>query len=95
VLSSWNEGAAKSAIVDFVATFEPVRSQSIPIRTRRRTPTDPWTYFGPNAPAGKESNWIYTEPGTRWFAYFRFYGPDKPVFDKTWKLNDIEPFAAQ
>ena len=21
---------------------------------------------------------------------FRFYGPEKPLFDKTWKLGDIE-----
>jgi len=21
---------------------------------------------------------------------FRFYGPEKPLFDKTWKLPDIE-----
>jgi hypothetical protein len=21
---------------------------------------------------------------------FRFYGPEKPMFDKTWKLADIE-----
>jgi hypothetical protein len=26
---------------------------------------------------------------------FRFYGPEKAVFDKTWKLPDIEPIAAQ
>ena len=47
-------------------------------------------YFGPVAPAGKESNWIYTAPGKRWFTLFRFYGPEKALFDKTWKLPDIE-----
>jgi hypothetical protein len=26
---------------------------------------------------------------------FRFYGPEKPLFDKTWKLPDIEKVAAQ
>jgi len=25
---------------------------------------------------------------------FRFYGPDKPVFDKSWALPDIEKVAA-
>jgi hypothetical protein len=25
---------------------------------------------------------------------FRFYGPEKPVFDKTWALPDIERIAA-
>jgi hypothetical protein len=24
-----------------------------------------------------------------WFTFFRFYGPDKPLFDKTWRLRDI------
>ena len=48
-------------------------------------------YFGPKAPAGKQSNWIQTIPGKSWFALFRLYGPLKPWFDKSWKLNDIEP----
>jgi len=26
---------------------------------------------------------------------FRFYGPEKPLFDKTWKLPDIERIVAQ
>jgi len=47
-------------------------------------------FFGPSAPAGKEANWIYTAPGRQWVARFRFYGPEKAVFEKTWKLPDIE-----
>lgn len=47
-------------------------------------------YFGPSAPAGKESNWIKTLPGKGWFAYFRWYGPTEAFFDKSWKLEDIE-----
>jgi len=47
-------------------------------------------YFGPEAPAGQEANWIPTAPGTPWFAMFRFYGPEKPLFEKTWVLPDIE-----
>jgi len=31
-------------------------------------------FFGPTAPAGKESNWIYTAPGKQWVSLFRFYG---------------------
>jgi hypothetical protein len=45
--------------------------------------------FAPKAPAGRETNWIYTAPGKRWIAAFRFYGPDKAVFDKTWRLGEI------
>jgi hypothetical protein len=52
-------------------------------------------YFGPKAPPGKESNWVPTNPGGQFEVLFRFYGPEKPLFDKTWKLPDIEPIAAQ
>jgi hypothetical protein len=45
---------------------------------------------GPTAPAGKESNWIPTKSGGAFEVLFRFYGPEKPLFDKTWKLGDIE-----
>jgi hypothetical protein len=47
-------------------------------------------YFGPEAPQGKESNWVQTVPGKGWFAYFRFYGPTEPFFDKSWVLPDFE-----
>jgi hypothetical protein len=47
-------------------------------------------YFGPKAPAGKECNWVPTKAGGQFEVLFRFYGPEKPLFDKTWKLSDIE-----
>lgn len=47
-------------------------------------------YFGPKAPAGKESNWVPTSPGGQFEVLFRLYGPQKPLFDKTWVLPDIE-----
>jgi hypothetical protein len=43
-------------------------------------------YFGPTAPAGQASNWIPTSAEV----LFRLYGPQKPLFDKTWRLPDIE-----
>jgi hypothetical protein len=46
-------------------------------------------YFGPQAASGQDANWIPTAPGKPWFALFRFYGPDKALFDKSWKLADI------
>jgi hypothetical protein len=48
-------------------------------------------YFGPTAPAGKESNWVETIPGKAWFQLFRIYGPLQPWFDQTWRLNEFEP----
>jgi hypothetical protein len=47
-------------------------------------------YFGPKAPDGKESNWVPTKAGGQFEVLFRLYGPEKPLFDKTWKLSDIE-----
>jgi hypothetical protein len=52
-------------------------------------------YFGPKAPAGKEPNWVPTSPSGDFEVLFRFYGPEKPLFDKTWTLPDIERIAAQ
>jgi hypothetical protein len=31
-----------------------------------------------------------TAPGRPFFPAMRFYGPEKPLFDKTWKLPDLE-----
>jgi len=47
-------------------------------------------WFGPKAPEGKESNWIPTKAGGRFELVFRFYGPEPPLFDKTWVLPDLE-----
>lgn len=47
-------------------------------------------YFGPKAPAGKESNWVPTSADGKFEVLFRLYGPEKPLFDKTWQLPDIE-----
>ena len=47
-------------------------------------------YFGPKAPAGKEANWVQTEPGKGWFTYFRFYAPTEAFFDKSWAAPDFE-----
>ncbi|KRC62544.1 hypothetical protein ASE14_01545 [Agromyces sp. Root81] len=50
-------------------------------------------YFGPTAPAGKESNWVETLPGKSWFPLIRLYGPLEPWFDQTWRLNEFEPLG--
>jgi hypothetical protein len=47
-------------------------------------------YFGPEAPQGKENNWIETVPGKGWFTILRLYGPLEPWFDKTWQPGEIE-----
>lgn len=47
-------------------------------------------YFAAKAPAGKESNLVPTDPQRQFEVLFRFYGPGKPLFEKTWVLPDIE-----
>jgi hypothetical protein len=46
-------------------------------------------YFGPQAPKGKEKNWIETVRGKGWFTYLRFYSPTEAFFNQTWKPDDI------
>jgi len=33
---------------------------------------------------------IYTPAGKSWFGWFRFYGSEKAVLDKSWKMPDNE-----
>jgi hypothetical protein len=47
-------------------------------------------YFGPKAPAGKQSNWLATVPGKGYFIILRLYSPKQSFFDKTWKPDDLE-----
>jgi len=47
-------------------------------------------YFGPEAPEGKENNWIQTVSGKGWFVLLRLYGPLEPWFDKTWQPGEFE-----
>jgi len=46
-------------------------------------------YVGPTAPDGLEANWIPTG-GKRPLPAFRFYGPDEPLYDKTFRMPDFE-----
>ena len=50
-------------------------------------------YFGPQAPAGKEPNWIQTVPGKGWFGILRLYSPLQPFFDKSWRPSEIEAYS--
>jgi hypothetical protein len=47
-------------------------------------------YFGPTAPAGKESNWVQTNAGESFFLYMRLYGPLKPYAEQTWPMNKVQ-----
>lgn len=52
-------------------------------------------YFAPKAPAGRDANWVPTDPQRGFELMFRVYGPTKVFFEKTWVLSDIEKVAAQ
>jgi len=85
-----------SATVYDRATHAPIRNARWPSRSSQ-TPglhENPEgsvdIYFGPEAPDGKESNWVPTSTDGGFEVLFRFYGPEKPLFDKTWRLPDIE-----
>ena len=47
-------------------------------------------YIGPQAPAGKERNWMRTVPGKGFFAILRLYSPTEAAINKTWIPGDIE-----
>ncbi len=47
-------------------------------------------YFGPEAPEGKESNWIPTPES--YFLLFRLYGPEDGWLQSGWILPDMEKF---
>lgn len=46
-------------------------------------------YFAPRAPAGYEKNWVSTA-NRSFFLIFRLYGPEEALFDRSWKLPDVE-----
>ena len=47
-------------------------------------------YFGPEAPEGKEPNWIQTNDGESFFVYLRLYGPEQAYFDQSFPMNKIQ-----
>jgi hypothetical protein len=65
-----------------------IGSQSGTVEQNADGSTD--VYFGPQAPADKESNWIQTAPGKGWFGILRLYSPLQPFFDKSWRPSEIE-----
>jgi hypothetical protein len=70
-----------------------IRHQSFPSVSKYTDPkinADGDVYFGPEMPAGQESNWILTREGKPFFMMFRFYGPEERAVDGSWVLNDIE-----
>jgi hypothetical protein len=84
-----------SATVYDRATHAPIRNARWPSRSsqspglQKNADGSVDIYFGPGPPAGKESNWVPTSGDGGFEVLFRFYGPEPPLFDKTWTLPDI------
>ena len=57
------------------AQFPSMGSQKEGVVVNPDTSVD--VYFGPKAPAGKESNWVQTWPGKGWNVILRLYGPQQ------------------
>ncbi len=47
-------------------------------------------FIGPKPPAGKDGNWLPTDPQRAFELMFRLYAPTKALFEKTWTLHDVE-----
>jgi hypothetical protein len=67
---------------------------SITSRVQKNPDASVDVYFGPSAPAGKEASWVPTDPKAPFELLFRFYRPEKPLFDKSWKLPDAQRLTA-
>ena len=73
----------------FVEGVDRVGLSSVNLETMKRNADGTVdVFFAPAAPTGMESNWVPT--GEDFFVMFRLYGPDKPLFEKTWTLADVE-----
>lgn len=68
--------------------FPSISSQRKGVVSNPDTSVD--VYFAPEAPAGKETNWVQTWPGKGWNVILRLYGPEQSFFDKTWRPGEIE-----
>lgn len=78
-----------------VKNMERASVASISPGVARNTDGSVDVFFGPKAPAGKQANWIPTNANGKFELLFRLYRPQKPLFDKSWKLPDVERVAAQ
>jgi hypothetical protein len=79
----------KSALAQSYSTDELAQRSSQSQGLQKNADGSIDVYLGPSAPSGKAANWMPTAFGRQFKAIFRFYGPEKPLFDKTWNLPDI------
>ena len=90
----WSATAYDRATHALIREMPRASRSSLNVGLQKNTDGSVDVYFGPNAPAGKDSNWVPTNPGGQFEVLFRLYGPTLPLFDKTWVLPDVEKVAA-
>jgi len=49
-----------------------------------------YIWFGPEAPIGKENNWIQTIKGKGWTMILRLYGRFESGIEQTWRPGNLE-----
>jgi hypothetical protein len=86
----WSATAYDRATHSFIRSMEWLSRSSQTPNLVKNTDGSVDLYFGSKPPAGKESNWVPTDPNGQFEVIFRLYGPEKALFDKTWKLPDIQ-----
>jgi len=74
----------------YLRDIEPSSIDSTMSKVQKNSDGSVDIYFGPEAPAGKESNWLPTDPERRFFMLARFYGPEPEIVNGSFELNDIE-----
>lgn len=86
----WAADAYDAGIAAFIRDAPVVGIDSYNQKMKKNADGTVDIYFAPKPPPGQESNWVTTAEGKPFFLFFRFYGPEKPIIDKSWVLNDIE-----
>jgi hypothetical protein len=86
----WSVTAYDRATHSFIRNMKWLSRSSQTQNLRKNADGSVDVYFASKAPAGKESNWVPTDANRQFEVIFRLYGPEKALFDKTWKLLDIQ-----
>jgi len=86
----WSATVYDCDTAGFIREAQVISLDSFNQKTKKNSDGSVDIYFSPQPPAGQENNWVSTAKGGKWFTIFRLYGPDKPFFDKTWKMPDFE-----
>lgn len=89
----WAVTAYDSATACFLRGMPRAGVDSYDAQLRRNPDGSVDLYAGPVPPAGQETNWIPTAEDREWFAFFRFYGPERSLFSRAWTLGDFQRVA--